>query len=577
MKILENVKKSMKDLRTGFERYPITLIASVVLLVILISLNEMDMKDIDTEILGRIAMVVGLSLPLSISVAHLNEGLLSRKPQFKALAFAFAAALLVAYYFLFTEDHGMVTGMRYAAALVSLIIGVFFTQRLNIRLNYETYVTKVFYAFFLTALYSGVLYFGISAIIFTINSLFDAEIPDKYYLYSFLTVVFVFAASMFLSKLPRIEETFEEHKYTKALKVLLLYIVIPLITIYTGILYVYFIKIIVTGVWPRGLVSNLVLWYSVLSAGVIFFISPLVSDNFVARAFRNFFPIADLPILAMMFVSMGLRIGQYGFTENRYLVVILGIWALVAMVWFIAVRKLNNIFLPISLTLTALIAVFGPFSAFKVSEMSQNSRLESILEINGMVQSGSIVPNASIPDADKREISAIASFFESRETYDMEYVPEGFKIMDMNVVFGFPYDDNRGYLDDQYFYFFVPMENQVLEIKGYEHLVKAVTYQTNEYSAGTVSMKYDSAASELIFSDSTGELLKADFKAYYQKMFDASSTSAGKGEVSVKDATFIEENEKISVKIIFESMNGNHEDGKIKIDNAAYFVLVRVK
>jgi hypothetical protein len=149
--------------------------------------------------------------------------------------------------------------------------------------------------------------------------------------------------------------------------------------------------------------------------------------------------------------------------------------------------------------------------------------------------------------------------------------------MDMNVVFGFPYEDDRGYPDDNYFYFFVPMENQVLDIKGYEHFVKTATYQTNAYSLGNVSMKYDSTTSELIFSGSSGELIKADFKAYYQKMWDASSTNQGKGEVSVTDATFTEENEKISVKIIFESMNGNLENGKIKIDNAAYFVLVRVK
>jgi hypothetical protein len=121
------------------------------------------------------------------------------------------------------------------------------------------------------------------------------------------------------------------------------------------------------------------------------------------------------------------------------------------------------------------------------------------------------------------------------------------------------------------------MENQVLDIKGYEHFVKTATYQTNAYSLGNVSMKYDSTTSELIFSGSSGELIKADFKAYYQKMWDASSTNQGKGEVSVTDATFTEENEKISVKIIFESMNGNLENGKIKIDNAAYFVLVRVK
>ena len=144
--------------------------------------------------------------------------------------------------------------------------------------NYEFYIIEVFSDLFLTIIYSLVLYLGIAAIFFTINQLFNANIVGKYFYYVFLIIAGVFAPSLFLSRIPEVDEKFEGYEYPKSLKVLLLYIVIPLLTIYSTILYAYFLKIIVTRTWPQGVVSHLVLWYSTFSIAVIFFITPIIKE-----------------------------------------------------------------------------------------------------------------------------------------------------------------------------------------------------------------------------------------------------------------------------------------------------------
>ncbi|MFZ7131862.1 MAG: DUF4153 domain-containing protein [Eubacteriales bacterium] len=116
------------------------------------------------------------------------------------------------------------------------------------------------------------------------------------------------------------------------------YIVIPLITVYTFILYAYFLKILVTWQWPQGLVSHLVLWYACIGVGVLFLITPLLQKNFFNHLFKMIFSKGILPLLVMMFISIGLRVQQYGITENRYFVILLGLWVTGIMIYF-ALRK----------------------------------------------------------------------------------------------------------------------------------------------------------------------------------------------------------------------------------------------
>jgi hypothetical protein len=216
------------------------------------------------------------------------------------------------------------------------------------------------------------------------------------------------------------------------MRILLTYIVIPLITIYTIILYAYFAKILITWEWPKGLVSHLVIWYTALSIGVIFLITPLIETDKISRYFKGLFPKLVLPILLMMFLSIGQRIFQYGITENRYYILVLGIWITLIMIYFSVKKQLKNIIIPISLSILVLNSVIGPFSSYSISKYSQNRRLNAILNRNLMISGDTIIRNKNVSKDDKREINNIIHYFINNHSLDdVKVLSDNFKIADM--------------------------------------------------------------------------------------------------------------------------------------------------
>lgn len=576
MKVIERIKGQFAGLGDSFLRYPVTVLLSITLMVILIIQNERNIDGIyDTEMLRRLAMTAAIGMLASISLKHLQERFWPDKPALILVAVP-SALLMALYYIFFTEDMNQISGMRFIGFLLTLIIAVFYTLKLKTNRNYEPYVIRIFSGFFLTVLYSGVLYFGISAILFTINALFDADIDGKWFFYFFLMVTFIFGALMFLSKLPEKEEPFESYPYSKALKILLLYIVIPLITIYTGILYVYFIKILLTQEWPRGLVSNLVLWYSVVSAAVIFFITPILEENKLARLFRTWFPRILLPILGMMFVSIGKRIAQYGVTENRYFVVLLGIWVLLIMVYFIVKKKLTNIFIPVTLSIFALVSILGPLSAFSVSNFSQNQRFTALLEKNDMLQSGSIQPGTGVSEEDRRNISSIVSYFDSRDSSKLKYVADDFEYNDFERVFGFKREDYYGYQQMDYIYLSTDMDQSGIRIEGFDYLF-TVNYNTKTAETDGLTIQVDNVT-DLIVSLNGQLIMTEDLSEDIERIVSENEEQMEKAQISFEDAIILKENDSVSVKLILRELSARKtSDSKLDFDYINFNILVQLK
>jgi len=576
MKLTERIKGQFAGLGDSFMRYPVTAILSVTLMIILIIQNERNIDGIyETEMLRRLAMTAALGMLASISLKHLQERFWQNRP---SLIIVVPPTILIMglYYVFFTEEMNRINTMRFIGLILTLIIAIFYTLKLKENEDYEPYVIRIFYGFFITVLYSGVLYFGISAIIFTINALFDAEIDGKWFFYFFLMVTFIFGALMFLSKLPEKDESYRDYPYSKALKILLLYIVIPLITIYTGILYVYFIKILVTQEWPRGLVSNLVIWYSVVSAAVIFFITPILEENKVAQLFRIWFPRILLPILAMMFMSIGKRIAQYGVTENRYFVVLLGIWVLLIMIYFIVKRKLSNIFIPVSLSIFALVSILGPLSAFSVSSFSQNQRFTALLEKNDMLQSGAIEPGTDVSEEDRRNISSIVNYFDSRDRSKIKYIEEDFEYQDFERVFGFEREDYYSYAETDYIYLSTEMDRSALDIKGYDYLY-TVNYnsKTDETNGITLELK---DVTNLIIKENDEVLMDEDLSEDIMTIVNKNEGMMEKGQISYEDSIILKENDKVSVKLMLRELAGRKSnETRLDYDYINFYILLKVK
>lgn len=584
MNLLTFMKKLFAGLYASLRRFPVTLGFSASTSIILIMVNELDPTAGQTtlDILKRIALILALGIPLSLCIKHIFERNENIKPFIKGIFYLSCASLLVLYYFFLLPDFKMVPVTRYIAVSAALYAAFALLPYFYKRENFEVYVMKLFIRFWITALYSGVLFAGMAAILFTINKLLQIYVDEKMYLYVWIVIAGVFAPAFFLAGIPSYAQKLEKEDYSKLLRILLLYIIMPLIAVYTTILYIYFAKIIITLQWPQGLVAHLVLWYSVISAAVIFLTSPLADINKWVRTFIYWYTKLVLPILVIMFVSIGIRIRAYGITENRYFVVLLGLWVTGVMIYLNLAKNKRNIIMPISLAIIALLSVFGPWNAYSVSKLSQNIRFESILERNDMLKNNMVVKaSGELPEKDKNEISEILLYFSNKHSLkDVKCLPADFMLENMENTFGFQFQQ-RVYQpsNEGYFNYFIKMLEKPVIIKGYDYLFDIMSYQQE------MSMKADNL--EVHFSNQTTglevllegkEIYSTKIISYVQLLNDKFKSTMNQ-QRTLDEMTFEDSNQKVDVKFVFRNVNGRvtPDTGVLEVQGVEMYVLIKIK
>ena len=371
--------------------------------------------------------------------------------------------------------------------------------------------------------------------------------------------------------------------YPRALKILLLYIVMPLITVYSLILYLYFLKIIITRNWPQGLVSHLVLWYSIVSVAVIYFISPILKDNKWAEKFKGYFPKFIIPILIMMFISMGIRISAYGLTENRYYGIVMGLWVTGIMLYFSLKKQQKNIVIPVSLAILVLISVFGPLSSFSVSKFSQNKRLESILKRNGMLEGNEIIAKSDIAREDKEEISMILMYFKNKHSLkDVKYLDEGFNLTDkdMETVFGFPFTE-KDIFDRKYFHYYAEYDlASIIDVKDYDYFINSNVLVNEERQIENLTLYFqENGLFKILQGDSI--LYERNLAAYVSKILEdySSRGSEFRNTLAPEDTILIDDNERVGVKFILSNISGQYDDinKQYHINYIECFILIKIK
>ncbi|NLX86843.1 MAG: DUF4153 domain-containing protein [Clostridiales bacterium] len=525
-------------------------------------------------------MILALGIPVSLCIKTLFERVPAQNTLPRVLAYIGAAAGLVFYYLYLLQDFEMVAVTRYIALSFALYLAFTFIPYFYRRENYELYVIKLFTSFFITFLYSAVLFLGLAAMLFTVDTLFVLKLSEKLYFDIWLIAAGVFAPTYFLADIPQHREEVPPEYYPRVLKALLLYIVMPLIIAYSTILYVYFAKIIITRQWPDGMVSHLVLWYSFISILVLFFVYQLRRSNKWVGVFVSYFPKLVIPLLAMMFVSMGIRIKAYGVTENRYFVLAAGLWVTVGYVYHILRKDVRNIFLPVSLALVAVLAVTGPWSAYNVSRLSQNIRFERILEKYQMIDNGGIVKAAGdLADEDKREISAIIRYFNSYHSLDdLKYLPEGFTVENMEEIFGFEYDYSRWPSDErEYFYYHVSVNQNLLDIEDFDYFADFSLYmQQDLVGAGeplSVSYLYETGEFKIFIEGQ--EVYSANLPDIASELCEPLDEGR---ELTADEMSYRDAAENMDVLYMFRNINGWKDtlSGRVDVESAEFYVFIKM-
>lgn len=560
-KIISATRKSLDKLTAGFKRFPEAITLAIFTIIILIILNHLDYRTMSIRNnLNKLAAVLALGIPLSLIIRLLFEKQPKMNIRFK-IAFYLGVILgLILYYLYGLNDFTMVPLTRYIALSIAGYLIFLFTPYFYKRENFELYSVQALTGFVITYFYAAVLYLGLSAILFTIQKLFLITWENIIYYDVWLIVAGIFAPAYFLAEIPSLKSEMQISSFSKVLKVLFLYIVIPMMICYSLILYIYFAKVILAQSWPAGIVAPLVLWFGLICSGVFFCIYPLRFSIRWLDKLLTLFPGFLFPLLAMMFVALGIRIHAYGITESRYFVLLAGLWITFWMLYYLFAKKIRNIILPISLALLAILSVIGPWSAYSISKFDQNLRFTKILKKYDMFQKGKIIrPSRPIATKEKAQIIGILSYFKySHSLKDVKYLPDNFKLSEMPRVLGFKVspDDIVDRNGQSYFnyQFLNSQNNQLTHIEGFDYFI--ANTQSDIIKADTVKklrITYTLKTGELEIRDHDREIYLKKVSALVIPFCKKGTPPGG------EPVTYLDDTAKVKVFYQFNTFSGQRD------------------
>lgn len=488
MKIFNFTLLNFNSIKNTFKRFPFTIISAILATIFLILSTFDEYAEAYNNKMLSFGLVFVFGIFLYAFIKLFNEGLrnyydlknLKNNNLFKILSYVITLPILYGVYELVYHENKVLefydNNFIYFTLIAALVVGTSFVGKFNYHKDFVVYVAKILRAFIISNIYSFIVFVGISGIIFALNSLFKFNFGSSVYLRVAIFSFILFNVVTFFSDFPKVRDSFTDYKYPKAFRILLVYIITPIVIIYTAILLAYFVKILVLWQIPNNLIVNLVIWFASFSIVYLFFLSRVETITFINK-FKIVFPFTLFPLLGMMFFAIYMRIKEYGMTENRYIVIAVGLWIFLSLIYYIFYRENSNISIPIFLSVIILITGIGPASATSLSIRSQNARFEKLLRENKMIAGEEIKPNINIESDAKSQIVDIVSYMVRTNRVDkLSYMPKDFKLSEdsFTKLFGFSnIIESKNYLGYSYTDN-LPTDSELgfdIDIEGYKHLI----------------------------------------------------------------------------------------------------------
>ena len=594
-KIKENVKKLLLHFKSGFERFPVTIILAFMHFITGIYIAEV--RNFQSDEFIEINFLLFGSIFITAMFEMLYEKYFYKKNRWLVrgvyLVITFVVSIIFFVEYLRTNDYYNV----YFFTLIPISMVLFLLiPILRKKDNREKYLQSVFSNFVTTGIFAAVLWIGIEIILATVNYLFFYSGDSLFFrltTYSFWFITEVFGASLFLSLLKKPDDNLENYEFPFIFNLLIKFAIIPLIIIYTGVLYIYMARVIISMHLPKGLISHLVLWYTAFSVFIMILITPFTQKDKFFENFKKYFPYFSIPLIFASLFAVFQRTYQYGITENRYYVLISIFWLLFCMILYIRNMNVTGVF--ISLIICFIISVYTPLSAKNVSNFSQSQRLKRMLVKYGALKDGKIskitqkltnrqgsqIHTTIQYMSDNSTIAKLNFKNEKGEVYstlgDLEKgldVKESWK--DYSI---YDSEDDDREKDDEHKIVTYKIKNSenaeiISDIAGYDNFVSYRKVdnidpvdQENESEKYKITIKNKIIT---INSKDGTELAKINYEEAVQqivsklKTLKLQDTTDTGYEVSQKDLEYIGKAGKINYKISLRSINEETVDGKPK-------------
>lgn len=407
------LKKNFMNFENTLLRFPVSTFIGLVIGVLMCLV--MDDYSFSEKLIGYVTTcLVGLFVFIFIEILN---GKLNKKPTEISGMLSYVPGLVIVFltYRLLgrTWDNEFSKNFIYFFGLCFFFISLsLIAEKYNNPINHEFYVYRIIRSLFISTLLSFIVWLGVSLIIFSIFMLFGLRGMDEYILKAMALSLGTLNLWMFLNNFPSEAEEDSWEKPHFGLKILN-NILIPIELIFSLVLIAYFVKIIAQGVMPLRIVCYLALVYGILAFFIIFF-SPERRKN-SNLLIRFYLPCSSLVFLGLMYYTMGHRIANFGLTENRYYVIVIGIYLTLFMIYNILCNRKSNVISIAVLALFILVSTLGPINSYNMSLNSQAKRFDKLLKENNISTDSNDVDVSKLSRTDKNNLSSILNYFYNRD------------------------------------------------------------------------------------------------------------------------------------------------------------------
>ena len=583
MRIIPSLGEIVSKAKNTFNRFPITLSWAVIGTFFTLSTIEND--TFDDIFTGIIILIFALGISWLIATRFFLEQFKKKSYWVFLIPFNF----LTAFYFSIDIDAYRIDKNSIIRFFLYFIAGHLFVMIAPLFIKWDksayfNYLKAVFISIVRSLFFSLILYLGIVLALLAVKHLFNVDFKGDRFLQVFVICIGIVNTWIYLSDFPKDIHNQLTINYTKALEVLVKYILIPLVILYLIILYAYSLKIVINWNLPKGWVSYLVIALSFLGFIVQTLINP-IQKTINSRAIRRFHPwlyYLLLPLIGLLFVAIFRRINEYGITENRYFVLVLAFWILAMTLYMIFSKQQRIKIFPLSLAIITMLISFGFWGAFSISTKSQVQQFEKVY--TDIKNTG-----FSTTFEKKNQLRSIIRYLNEKDELEKVTATLGYnpkttfkteshwqlqkKLMDsLNIkVTDNPEKPYRAY------YYNLDDFNITLDLKNYDFLKRLyITLHENKNSINQYQLTLTENSN--ILEISTGEDLigEIDCSEMIKKLKDQEQNY----NLPLNLMTIEQHFKMLNVKLIFQSISLSNIDDDTKeeyVSNATIYVLIKEK
>lgn len=420
-----SLKIGIASLQQVALRFPMSLF----FLIALSTYIFLDINNKELELQPRMWAFFSIGVFLSLATTLLTENL---KNKFLSAGLnLLATSLLLIFVFTLPDKFQLVDNFQLIALGVVFSLSAFFVSYFpkNNDIPFWEFGKTNILQLIISYVFSGVLMIGLSLAVLSLKELFKIDIQPEVYANLSVVCFVLFGPIYFLTKIPTIKQKFkQEYSFDNFLKILGLYILLPILLLYFFILYVYLIQIVIKWELPNGWVSTLV---STLALGgflcmLILYPLRLQNDKKV-DVFSRYFPLLILPLLVLMSIGIFRRIADYGLSINRCYVLMLNIWLYGISIYLFVSKSKHLKWMIVSFAAITFVVSVGPWSVFNITKRSIVPQMEQQLISSGLWSKDKMI---SFDDLNKLTQKQKEAIF-----YRFSYLFENYGVASVQYIF----------------------------------------------------------------------------------------------------------------------------------------------